>query len=482
MFLSSERTKFMVAIQLIKGIMKKNKDLVSWFETMVDDKSSISKSKRTDINKIGDKLVLGHSQFNEILLLLGFDRVHPEFFQYLVDGTIEYKEGSAISSMRALEEGIERFITLALLWYGNIKFAFKTLSRDPYEFADKVSERIPYDVTYYTSRHKPITEIEIIPAEKTYFLGYLIADKLKDRIKKDKNDLEAKSLFKEMGEYLKIGKRNHIAYLSSDHLDVYVATSMRLEHEYIFVNRFVSNVFSKEILAKLKIRWFDPTQAYCDDRIDKGLSEALMLKRAKCTLYLVQESDTFGKDSELASTLAQGKPVVAYVPNGNRKYVDDLLSNLCKLNPDKAPIDIILEQLEVFKPSLAWHEKRMNTWLNDKKNVKFNEAKKILYEVVKNHYDKRATTLMETHPLGIQVNLISGVANGVLVVRNDNDCARLLYSILMNDMRFEIGTKTIRKEKYVYLREKISKSIFRVKTGDKILDNSFWNFYIGPQY
>ena len=172
---------------------------------------------------------------------------------------------------------------------------------------------------------------------------------------KDKKDLEAKSLFKEMGEYLKIGKRNHIAYLSSDHLDVYVATSMRLEHEYIFVNRFVSNVFSKEILAKLKIRWFDPTQAYCDDRIDKGLSEALMLKRAKCTLYLVQESDTFGKDSELASTLAQGKPVVAYVPNGNRKYVDDLLSNLCKLNPDKAPIDIILEQLEVFKPSLACH-------------------------------------------------------------------------------------------------------------------------------
>ena len=61
-------------------------------------------------------------------------------------------------------------------------------------------------------------------------MGYLIADKLKDRIKKDKNDLEAKSLFKEMGEYLKIGKRNHIAYLSSDHLDVYVATSNIIDH------------------------------------------------------------------------------------------------------------------------------------------------------------------------------------------------------------------------------------------------------------
>ena len=40
-----------------------------------------------------------------------------------------------------------------------------------------------------------------------------------------------------------------------------------------------------------------------------------MLKRACCTVYSVQDTDTLGKDSELASTLAQGKPVIAYVPD-----------------------------------------------------------------------------------------------------------------------------------------------------------------------
>lgn len=457
-------------------------DLVTLFETMVDDKSSIAKLKRTEINKIGDKLMLGHSQFNEILLLLGFDRVYPGFFQYLVDGTIDYKDGSAIESLQALEKGVERFRTLALLWFGNIKFAFKALSKDPYELELKVTDTKSWKKTYYTSRHPPISDIDNIPAEKTYFLGYLIADKLKERIRKDKNDLEARALFKEMGEYLKIGKKNQLAYLSSDHLDVYVATSMRLEHEYIFVSRFVSNVFSRPILSELKVRWFDPTQAYCDDRIDKGLSEALMLKRAKCTLYLVQESDTFGKDSELASTLAQGKPVVAYVPHGNKRYVDELLSNLKTLNPKKSALDIVLEQLEVFKPSLAWNDKKVMSWLGDRNNANLAEAKKYLYEVVKKHYDKRADTLTETHPLGIQVNLISGVANGVLVVRNESDCAKLIHSILLNDMKFEICTKVVKKEKYVYLRETISKSIFRVKTGDRLLDNSFWNFYTEPQY
>ena len=67
-------------------------------------------------------------------------------------------------------------------------------------------------------------------------------------------------------------------------------------------------------LAALNLRHFDPTQAFTKDRVDKGLVESLMLKRAKCTVYSVQDTDTLGKDSELAATLAQGKPVIAYVP------------------------------------------------------------------------------------------------------------------------------------------------------------------------
>lgn len=31
-------------------------------------------------------------------------------------------------------------------------------------------------------------------------------------------------------------------------------------------------------------------------------------------------------------------------------------------------------------------------------------------------YDRRAETLIKSHPLGLQVNLDTGVANGVLVV------------------------------------------------------------------
>ncbi len=55
-----------------------------------------------------------------------------------------------------------------------------------------------------------------------------------------------------------------------------------------------------------------------------------MLKRARCTVYSVQDTDTLGKDSELASTFAQGKPVIAYIPDLD---LDDRAKQLVSEDP-----------------------------------------------------------------------------------------------------------------------------------------------------
>lgn len=46
-----------------------------------------------------DNLDIGYSQFNELLLLLGFDRITKSCFQFLVDQKTDYKESSKISSL-----------------------------------------------------------------------------------------------------------------------------------------------------------------------------------------------------------------------------------------------------------------------------------------------------------------------------------------------------------------------------------------------
>lgn len=451
-------------------------DLVPYFESLVGSNANVLDKDSSTIS-IFDNNELGHSQFNEILLLLGFKRISYEFFQFLVDGSFEYQINATIKSVNQLKQGIDRFTVIALLFYGNIKYAFRELAIDSDKLYDKIVDSLPTDSEIFENRHKPIRQIVQIPPEKTYLLGYLIESEIIRRIKDNPEDNEAKGLQRERQQYIEIGESNQIVYLSSDHLDVYVATSMRLKHEFLYVNKVVNQIFNHKSLKKLNLRYFDPTQAYCKNRIDKGLSEALMLKTALCTIYLAQESETFGKDSELASTLAQGKAVIAFVPHGDKIFVDELISDLMRINSEKTEKEIIIDQLRVYKSDLAWLDPKVREWIANINKAPILEMKQQLYNLAEDYYNKRAETLKKNHPLGIQVNLNSGVANGVLVVRKIKDCIDLVKNIILNEMKYSIEKEPQGMNENCYLKEEISQCIFRLKTGNPLLTNTFWNFY-----
>lgn len=422
---------------------------------------------------------LGYSQFNELLLLLGYDRVTHSFFQYIVGGTLEYVHGSSLASIQDLQVGVERVRQLSLLFFGNVKFGFKKLARDSDELSFYQEATQPISVTQLRLRNQPIYPLSVISPAETYYLGYLVQQEIKARLASDPADATALEESRVLERVQENGTRNHRAYLSSDHLDVYIATSMRRRHEYIEVAEFAQQLFKQDLLSSLNLRWFDPTQAYCPDRIDKGLAEALMLKRAKCTLYLAQESDTFGKDSELASTLAQGKPVIAYVPSPTDEAINDSVARLSSLY-SRPPELVILERLQALSPDLAWNNFEVRRWIESPDNIDRTRALALLVRTTHEHYDKRARTLRESHPLGVQVNLDTGVANGVLVVRTVGDCAELIFRIVTSTLEFQIEKKTVGGVEYHMLKERVSNSVFRVMTGDAMLMNSFWNFYLEP--
>ena len=251
-------------------------------------------------------------------------------------------------------------------------------------------------------------------------------------------------------------------------------------------------------LKDLGLRYFDPTQAYTDNRVNKGLVEALMLKRARCTVYSVQDTDTLGKDSELASTLAQGKPVIAYIPDLD---VADRASQLVAEDPvtilermrfvlyadDQLAQRLSDAQLElvgrVQDRLMAYGDKRIWRSIVDQGAVEelraelgkdLEEFCGIIAASEKAVYDKRAKTLKESHPLALQVDLDTGVANGVLVVRTISECAALLRAMLLSSMDFYIEETG----GMWYLKERISGCIYRVVTNDRKLNNCFWNFYL----
>lgn len=425
---------------------------------------------------------IGLSQLNETLLLLGHNRVTSSFFQYLLDGTVSLSVESPTLTVVGLTEGVSRFRCLAALRFGNIKFAFKYFSAlDQSQFLEELQLLSAIPDRVFGQRHEPVQPIEPIPGDETFYLGYLVGAEIDDRLQKNPNDSTAIADAKKRKSLVEQGIRNHNAYLASDHMDVYIATSMRAKDEYFIVNALAKKIFESDRLRPLKLRWFDPTQAYCVDRLDKGLSEALMLKRAACTLYLAQESDTLGKDSELASTLAQGKPVIAFIPEikeNDNSYIDWLWSTVRKLYPDDSESGFLAKQFQRFDPNLPWTDRGIRDWLNDSNSSDITKLQSQLRDVMRKHYDKRAGDLKERHPLGIQVHLETGVANGVLVARTTDQCAELIRRVVTNTLEFNIEDKLVENRPYMLLRDRLTGSIFRMVSGDPLLTNSFWNYYL----
>jgi len=496
---------------------------------------------------------IGHSQLNELLLLVNKDRMERAFFDYFF--------GNACT-VKTLPEGVLRFQIAAMLRYGNFIHAYRTLARaasvqalkleigewaaQPEELADRFAKRSP-----------KLVDIDLIPREHTSLVGYISASEVvaeHERCAFLRKRLPAASLHQaaawadyeaavdlaagpkerpvlrallanyrkryveagvsQFAEYLSTvakvleenaarladvrakATQNQNIYLTWDHMDVYFATSMRKRWEFEDLFDFVNGLVGQTALAALNLRHFDPTQAFTRDRVDKGLVESLMLKRAKCTVYSVQDTDTLGKDSELAATLAQGKPVIAYVPSVNMQeraaelaaedpaivhdrlrfvlYADDQFAQ----SVTQADLEFVrnFQQLEQFERDRIWRTVPDPASVNAFR-AQHGAALARLSEIVAaaevRIYNRRANTLKNTHPLAIQVNLATGVANGVMVVRTIGDCAELLRRVVTNSLQFELRET----DAMWYLEEKISGCAYRVVSKDRKLTNCFWNFY-----
>ena len=462
---------------------------------------------------------LNYQQFNELLLLLNQDRISDGFFRFFF--------GEEPVRNERLKEGIVKLRGFAMLRFGDFRFAFKRLARKdqkaiaeellPYTEAPKLREDM------FRGRPPKILDIDPIDRNKTWYLGSISGRRIRREEQELKSRIEAGNfsglqsfeaemarIGKEVEETQKKALTNTDVYLTWDYMDIYIATSMRHSWEYEQAYDFINGVFTNPDLDfRGELRYFDPTQSLCKNARDKGLVEGLMLKRALCTIYLAQESDTLGKDCELAATLAQGKPVIAYVPQHepgdyaktiggyalhyfkrrlqilDAEEVFDEPACLARLRGVNEAFESVighfLDEYEKYRkeqPFSLWQEK-------DEEFKAGYKDFEVLCNIVATaecfNYDNRAGYLGGGHPLSMQVNLQDGVANGVLVVRKADDCAKLLRRILTNEMDFQIKHEKDKNGKdmgdFFVLEEEYTKSPFRVVTQYDKLANSFWNLF-----
>jgi len=426
---------------------------------------------------------LNYEQFNELLLLLNQSRIGKGFFNFFF--------GKDIVKLDDIKNGVTKFRGLAMLRFANFRFAYKKL-------IDKSEEEIAsywkrYDEEDFKKRSLPSLQIEEIEKDKVWYAGELTPTKIrKDEIEfakkkfggtnSDQIEQFGKKIMQMNSDAQQTQEKalkNTDIYLTWEYMDVYIATSMRQRWEFEETFDFIKNVFSDERLKDLNLRYFNPTMSKCTNPRDKGLIEGLMLKRARCTIYMAQEGDTMGKDSELAASLARSTPVIAFVP----KCDDDKAVQEYAEKISKYPLEFFKTRLLILDGEGVFddpeYEERLKESYNEFRSKSIEEVRSLKYtflekideyrklwpfslwrekddefkennrEIFSNicqilsvaecyNFDRRAAILRGRHPLSMQVDLQTGVANGVLVVRDAKSCADLLYRLLTNSMEFEI--------------------------------------------
>lgn len=309
----------------------------------------------------------------------------------------------------------------------------------------------------------------------------------------------------EFDQARKNGSLNTTTYLGLQEIDAYLATSMRDPLHFTTNHAFIKSLFSNVQLKDWKIHYFDPTQSYMENRIEKGLVESLMIKRSKVTIYNAQESDTFGKDSEAAVALAQGKEVIVYVSRLFSKSPEfrELYEIIDRATEFVTPDDLVKafvekkfltseEAKQLLVPGKSKGDAIEHVCSEYSKKVlsQFNDLQ-IATELMYYGYDpewekgspasnaskhiskleRRALTFKDVHPLSFQVSALDGVARGVIVTRSVDDTAHVLKGLLVGNLNYDI----IEDASNATLLEQKTRSPMRVVTKEPTLTTSFWS-------
>jgi hypothetical protein len=386
-------------------------------------------------------------------------KVHPYNITRVPDYNPTYENLESISSLPHLKWGLYRFYSDALLFFGNIRQAYRELRQKSFSDLEDFYSSKRFDTQRLMSRGAPLPMLSIAKDDryliaemacKTYDPNSIetIGKSLVDEFKRRNADGAKRVTFRElisppkarsnprqvemefsMTEVLddSVGSEDEIAakieplisrfkaardkalantnmYVSMiDDLDVYVATSMRTREDFRNMADFCDEIFSSNRLKDFSLRYFDPTLSAASGHEDKGLVECLMVKCARMLVYVAGEKESYGKDAEAAMALSQGKPVIFY----------------CDA-------------------------------------------------------ETRSKFYREVHPLSRLINFTNGVPVGAIVTDKLDDVIEIIKRVLTNEMSYELQQG---KPGHFQLSERKTKSIVRLQSADVLLREAFWNYY-----
>lgn len=419
----------------------------------------ISKVQLNQLLAFGHEAPLSEGFFRYVWLTSGAR--HPYDTTTLPDFEEAYIGKNVITSLAHLKWGLYRIFTDGLLFFGNVRSAYRELRSLKFAELHEFFAAKAFNAEVIKGRG-PALPLQSIPKDDRYLIAEMACKSygepgssgdLKDALVsafrqhqiKSSGSVKIKTLLsgslptkhtdrqKEfefsadevleeavssedqlMAKYQTVADKflrareaalkNTRLYLSMvGDLDVYVATSMRTRQDFREMATFCDKIFMDERLREMKVRYFDPTLSAAAGHEDKGLIECLMVRCAKVLVYYAGERETYGKDAEAAMALSLGKPVIFFCDQAQRhRFYRDV------------------------------------------------------------------------HPLSRLIEFRSGIAVGAMVTDKVEDVSELLWRLFENKMEYRLESK---QKGHLRLLEARTQSVVRLQTSDRLLSETFWNYY-----
>ena len=90
--------------------------------------------------------------------------------------------------------------------------------------------------------------------------------------------------------------------------------------------------------------------------------------------------------------------------------------------------------------------------------------------------EQRKRFYRDVHPLSRLIEFSTGVAVGAMVTAEKEQVSELLVRIFNNKMEYDLEQESADN---LHLKERLTGSIVRLQTSDKLLAETFWNHYHG---
>ena len=400
-----------------------------------------------------DRFDLDRDKLNRLLLNCGRSMVTEHFYQYFF--------GSA-DTLEAFEACVEKFRIKAMWLFGNFQFAFKRLgTTDRQEFETEIKKTEPRSPIEFESR-EPFKDIEPIPIQDLGLLGYIsgkqkIADL--DICVETLELLNAKPA-KAPGILEAIGteKQKRISAILLLYDIFFPAGGLgNLGHDAL--NDILTK--TRQIVSTLRSRQ--------KKAVDTGLRNTHRYLTLPYLDVYVATSMRTQEDYENQHRFIEEVFGDLQVKNLNLRYFDPTLSYA-----DDRVTKGLVEMLMLRRAQVTiYTASREDTLGKDSELAATLAQGKAVIAYVPTGLDSKAELLRVDHPLGLQIDIKTGVAHGIIVVRSPQGCAKMLRKVLLRERAF-----TIRHEKGNFLLEEVeTKSVLRVVSDDPYLTHAFWTFF-----